>query len=248
MLNNTGIKLLAIDETGKASLNHPSTTFILSGLILTEDYLSNLEKNLKNLKTKYFHDPDIVFHSRDMLRKKGPFSIFGDLKIELEFWPEYIKIISPSEVSIAIVVVDKNKAKKLGWNDIAILRRSYSKILEEFTKKYLINSGKGKIILESDPQQDKYLIEAHNRLQGMGIPSEGIVSADYRNKMTSISLVNKLNLDSHVQIADGLAIMGNVFYELKINKRDEVSLNQIEMLFKDLIDSKMATGIFEVIV
>lgn len=241
------IKLLAIDETGKASFNHRSKTFILSGLILPESCLSNLEKNLKKLKTKYFNDQDIVFHSRDMLRKKGPFSIFRDSEIELKFWPEYIQIISLQEISIAIIVVDKNKAKKLGWNDIAILRKSYSIILKEFTKRYLINSGKGKIILESDPQQDKYLIEAHNRIQSMGIPSEGISGTDYRNRMTSISLVNKLNLDSHIQIADGLAIMGSIFYELKINKRKEEGLNDTEKLFKNLIDSKINSSIFEVI-
>ncbi len=74
-----------------------------------------------------------------------------------------IGIINNEKLSIAFVIADKNKAKKLGWDDIAILKRAYNKMLEEFVKKHLINN-KGKILVESDPYQDKYLIGAHNRL------------------------------------------------------------------------------------
>lgn len=243
-------KILALDETGKASFNHLSSTFVLSGSIMSEDYLPKIEKNFKRLKSKFFKNSDVVFHCRDMLRKKGPFSILRDPKVERQFWAEFISNLNPADISMAIVIVDKAKAKSLGWNDIAILRRAYSKMLSEFTKKYLVGTKKGKIIAESDPYQDKYLLEAHNKLQALGIPSEGISATDYRNKMTSISLVNKLNLDVHIQIADNLAIMGHIFYELKIDKRK--SLNATEIMFKRLIDRKIASktnpGIFEVLV
>ena len=243
-------KIIAIDETGKASLNHPSTTFILSGLIVSEDYLPKIDRSFKKLKTKFFNDSEIVFHCRDMLRKKGPFALLRDPDIEKRFWPEFMSNLNPADISTALVVVDKDKAKKLGWNEIAILRRAYSKILEEFTKKYLSENKMGKIVVESDPSQDKYLLEAHNRLQGFGIPSEGIRGSDYRNKLTSISLVNKFNLDSHIQMADNLAMMGQIFYELKINKRK--NLNFVEAMFQRLIDRKIAAktnpAIFEILV
>lgn len=243
-------KILALDETGKASFNHKSSTFVLSGLIISEDYLPRTEENFRNLKNKFFGNPEIFFHSRDMLRKKGPFSILRDSEIENKFWTEFIANFDPVEISMAIVVVDKAKAKNLGWNDVAILRRAYSKIIEEFTKKHLSGTEKGRIVAESDPYQDKYLLEAHNKLQSIGIPSEGITGSSYRNKMTSISLVNKLNLDVHVQMADNLAIMSSIFYELKINKRNSLSL--VEDMFRQLINRKInsrtSPGIFEVLV
>lgn len=43
-------KIIALDETGKASINHQSKTFILSGLILKESYQKELEKQIKELK------------------------------------------------------------------------------------------------------------------------------------------------------------------------------------------------------
>jgi hypothetical protein len=233
-------KILALDETGKASFKHLSSVFLLSGLIISSNILGQFESDIKDLKLRFFNNENIVFHCRDMLRKKGVFSIFSDKQIENDFWENFIAIIDKHEIAIVMVITDKKKAKKIGWNDIAILKRSYSKVLEEFTKGHLSNSGNGRIISESDPYQDKYLLEAHNKLQSLGIPSEGISGRDYRAKMTSISLVNKLNLDTHIQTADNFAIMGRVFYKLKMKKIDINTLNETEKRFKDLIDKKLA--------
>jgi len=209
-------KILALDETGKASFNHLSSNFILSGIIIPEQFRSKLDKNIRKLKKKYFLDEEIVFHCRDMLRRKGPFAILKENpKKETKFWSEFVSIANTKSLSLAFVIVDKEKAKKLGWNDIAILKRSYNKLLEEFVKKHLKNNN-AKIIAESDPYQDKYLIEAHNRLQAIGIPSEGISGFDYGKMITSLSLVNKLNLDVDIQMADSLAIMADMVYKIKL--------------------------------
>lgn len=118
-----------------------------------------------------------------MVRKKGLFAVLRENPSkEIKFWSEFIVILNTSLLSLAFVIVDKPKAQKLGWDKIAILRRVYNKMLEEFVKKHLGNNN-GKIIVESDPQQDKYLIEAHNRLQTTGIPSEGITGSGYRKKL-----------------------------------------------------------------
>ena len=243
-------KILALDETGKASMKHPSRNFVLSGLVMPEKFKLKLDNSIRKLKKKYFSDEEVVFHCRDMLRKKGFFSLLReDSKKEIMFWSEFITIFNNKLLSPAFVLVDKEKARKLGWNEIAILRRSYNKILEEFVKNHLRDNN-GKIIVESDPSQDKYLIEAHNRLQSMGIPSEGISDYDYRNKVTSLSLVNKLNLDVDIQLADSLAIMADMVYAIKTKKKKK--LNKVELMMKRLIDRKMKSkdnpGIFEILV
>lgn len=243
-------KVLALDETGKASFNHPSKNFVLSGLIFSEKFKPKLDIAIRKLKKKYFDDEEIVFHCRDILRKKGPFANLREDSIkELKFWSEFIVIMSLKSLSLAFVITDKSRAKKIGWNDIAILRRSYDKMLEEFTKKHLDNNN-GKIIVESDPYQDKYLIKAHSRLQSIGIPSKGITGSDYRNKITSLSLVNKLNLDVDIQMADSLAIMADMVYKMKmgVNKKP----TKVQVMMKELINIKMIDkdnpGIFEILV
>jgi len=242
--------ILALDETGKASFSHPSKNFVLSGFILPEKLRLKLDGSIRRLKKKYFNDEEIVFHCRDMLRKKGPFaSLRVDSIKELKFWSEFISILNAKFLSLAFVIADKNKAKKIGWNDIAILRQSYRKMLEEFTKKHL-NKNNGKIVVESDPYQDRYLIEAHSRLQSIGIPSAGITGSDYRNKITSLSLVNKSNLDVDVQMADSLAIMADIVYKMKIGKKKKPT--KVEVLMTRLINRKMIDrdnpGIFEILV
>ncbi|EKE11837.1 MAG: hypothetical protein ACD_15C00016G0012 [uncultured bacterium] len=158
-------KILAIDETGKASLKHKSKNFILSGIIVPENFKPRLSKAMFKLKDKHFEDAELVFHCRDMIRKKGPFACLREnAKKEIQFWSEFIAILNSDKISLAFVIVDKAKAKKLGWNEIAILRKAYNKILEEFVKQHLGKKTCGKIIVESDPSQDKYLIEAHTRL------------------------------------------------------------------------------------
>jgi hypothetical protein len=220
-------KILALDETGKASFNHLSNNFILSGLIMPENFNIKLNNQICKLKKKHFNNESVVLHCRDIMRKKGPFAcLAGDIKKEINFWSDLIGIINNDNLSVAFVITDKDKAKKLGWNDIAILKRTYNKMLEEFTKKHL-TSNKGKILVESDPYQDKYLIEAHNRIQSCGIPSEGISGFDYRNKITSLSLVNKLNLDVEIQLADSLALMADLVYKIKMNNKSNPGIFEI---------------------
>jgi len=243
-------KVLALDETGKASFGHLSKNFILSGFILPEAFRPKLDRSIRKLKKKYFNDEEIVLHCREIIRKKGPFAILRKTKkVELDFWSDMISILNAKSLSLAFVITDKAKAQKIGWNDITILKRSYRKMLEGFAEKHLSKKN-GKIVAESDPFQDGYLIKAHNRLQSIGVPSAGITGPDYRNKVTSLSLVNKANLDIDIQMADSLAIMASIVYKMKIGVKKKPT--KVEAMMKKLIDRKMndkdSPGIFEVLV
>lgn len=244
-------KLLSIDESGKASYDHKSELFVLSGIVAPEKFKPMLDKLTRKLKKIYFKNEEIVFHSRDMHRKKGSFSILQDPKIEKAFWSEYIAIVEDPEISVMFIIVDKKKAKHKGWNQKAILKRAYLKMLEEFADKQLKKGINGKIIVESDPSQDFYLIEAHNRIQGMGT-SDGTMSAsEYRQKITSLSLVNKANLDIDIQIADTLAPISGMMYGYNVLKKKK-QMSQIERMKKELIEKKLGnTGnpsVFEVLI
>ncbi|HLE49759.1 MAG TPA: DUF3800 domain-containing protein [Patescibacteria group bacterium] len=209
-----GYKIISLDESGKASFEHPSKLFVLSAVLVPESFRSKLDNKIKKIKKKFFKDEEIVFHSRDMSRKKGPFSILRDPKTETAFWSEFVSVLNNKDISLIFIITNKTKAVKLGWQPKTILKRSYLRLLELFLIQLNKNKNKGKIIAESDPSQDIYLIEAHNTHQAQ--------NQSYRNNVTSISLVSKSNFDSEVQIADALApIAGRIFSKVAIKKKVE---------------------------
>jgi len=206
-----GYKIISLDESGKASFEHPSKLFVLSAVLVPESFRSRLLNKSIKIKKKFFKDEEIVFHSRDMSRKKGPFSILRDPKTETAFWSEFVSVLNNKDISLIFIITNKTKAVKLGWQPKTILKRSYLRLLELFLIQLNKNKNKGKIIAESDPSQDIYLIEAHNTHQAQ--------NQSYRNNVTSISLVSKSNFDSEVQIADALA--GRIFSKVAIKKKVE---------------------------
>lgn len=247
----TTYKLLSIDESGKASYSHKSELFVLSGIIIQEKLKPRLDKLTRKLKKKYFKDEEIVFHSRDMYRRKGPFSILQDSKKEMTFWSEFISILEDSEITTIFIIVNKLKAKHKGWNEQTILKRSYQKILENFAIKQLKLGVNGKIITESDPSQDFYLIQAHNLIQSKGINNNAMSAREYRQKITSLSLVNKQNLDIDVQIADALAPIAGMMYKHDILRKQN-KMTEIEQMKKKLVEKKIGNldnpSVFEVLI
>lgn len=247
----TVYKLLSIDESGKASYKHRSPLFILSATVMPERFKPKLDKSMRKLKKKYFKDPDIVFHSRDMYRKKGPFAILQDPKVELNFWTEFLAITEDSSLSLIFIVTDKEKARHKGWQEHTILERAYLMILDEFATKQLKLGVNGKIIVESDPTQDLFLIAAHNRIQSGGTTDGTMPGREYRQKLTSLSLVNKANLDIDIQIADALASIAGMIYLNNIRDKQK-QLNQVEQMKKDFIERKLGDtanpSVFEVLI
>lgn len=125
-------KILSLDESGKASYKHPSELFILSGVIIPGKFRLRLDNKIKKIKKKFFDNEEVVFHSRDMFRKEGVFSLFENPKIEMRFWSEFVSIVNNQEISFLFVITEKNKAKKKNWQSKTILKRSYFKGSSEF--------------------------------------------------------------------------------------------------------------------
>lgn len=218
-------KILSIDESGNASYKHPSKLFVLSGVLIADDFRAHLDRKIINLKKKYLKNEEIVFHSRDMARKKGPFSIFNDKKIETSFWSELVSILNNPKISLIFIIADKKKAKKLRWQPKTVLGKSYFRLLELFLVQLTKDENRGRIVSESDPYKDRYLIQAHASLQSQ--------NQAYRGRITSLCLVTKLNQDSAVQIADALAPIAGMY---AINSKPK---NRIEQIKIRLLERKL---------
>ncbi len=230
-------KILALDESGKASYLHHSDLFVLSGVVISEKFKPKLESKMRKIKKKYFGDEEIVFHSRDMHRAKGQFAALQNNTILIKFWTEFISLVNTDEISLVFIVVDKKKAKKKNWQAKTILKKCYLRIIEVFVSSQL-GQNNGKIVLESDSSQDLYLIEAHNKLQNIGASDGSVNSMEYRRRITCLSLVNKSNLDIDVQLADALAPIVGMMYKnntkIKLTK-----LTREEKMKKRLIERKL---------
>lgn len=90
-------KLLSLDESGKASFNHPSKIFILSGVIMPEMLKPKITSQMKKIKKKFFDDKNIVFHGRDMVRGASAFRVLSNSKTSTEFWSEFVEIVNHPE-------------------------------------------------------------------------------------------------------------------------------------------------------
>ena len=224
---NKNYKILSIDESGKASYKHQSKLFILSAVLIAENYQSKLDSQIRKLKKKFLKNENVVFHSRDMSRKKGPFSIFKDKKIETKFWSELVSILNLPEIAFIFIIANKQKAKKLGWQPKTILEKSFFRLLELFLIQLTKDGSLGRIIAESDTNQDKFLINAHVKHQNQNL--------SYRKNVTSLSLVTKANQDSSIQIADALGtIAGMQSGQTKPKNRiEQIKVKLIERKLKD---------------
>ena len=227
---NKNYKILSIDESGKASYKHQSKLFILSAVLIAENYQSKLDSQIRKLKKKFLKNESVVFHSRDMSRKKGPFSIFKDKKIETKFWSELVSILNLPEIAFIFIIANKQKAKKLGWQPKTILEKSFFRLLELFLIQLTKDGSLGRIIAESDTNQDKFLINAHVKHQNQNL--------SYRKNVTSLSLVTKANQDSSIQIADALGtIAGMQSGQTKPKNRiEQIKIRLIERKLHDPIN------------
>ena len=72
-----------IDELGSASPKSiQSKLYILSGIMVTSQSRDRLKIMADQIKFKYWGKTDIVFHSREIGRKEGDFSILKDEEIQ----------------------------------------------------------------------------------------------------------------------------------------------------------------------
>jgi hypothetical protein len=111
---------LYIDESGDhtyKNIDHPSRRYLsLLGVWLEQDidYI-NLDTAMKKFKDGIFGqkpDDPIIFHRDDIINKRGSFVILRDEEILSRFNGGLLDLVSISEFSVIIVVIDKKAQEK----------------------------------------------------------------------------------------------------------------------------------------
>src|SRR3990167_5764327 len=105
-----------IDELGSAYRNEKfSSHYILSGCIVNNYSREFLKIRSDQIKFKYWRNTDIVFHSREIGRKIGDFTILKNTKVYNEFKKDLFTFLRLGSYQLFIVALDKNKSLKANW-------------------------------------------------------------------------------------------------------------------------------------
>ncbi len=104
-----------VDEVGNSDLGssqNPNHRFLcLTGVIVDLEYVRNtLFPQLEHLKAKYFDyhpDESIIFHRKELLKKKPPFTALHDNEVEKAFNLELMEKLREWEYTVISVIIDK---------------------------------------------------------------------------------------------------------------------------------------------
>ena len=114
-----------IDEVGNndlASSENPNHRYLsLTGVIFDLEYVKNvLRPKIENLKQKYFEyhpDEPPIFHRKELVNKKYPFSILKNKEIEKKFNVDFLSLLKELDCTIISVLIDKleHQSKYKTW-------------------------------------------------------------------------------------------------------------------------------------
>jgi len=230
---------LFIDELGVANpKDTKSKLYILSACSVNEKERLSMKIMADQIKFKYWGRTDIVFHSREMGRREGDFSIFKNKKVFKEFIFDFDKFILSSDFKMFFVVLDKDKARKLGWNDVKTYEETSNAIIKNFLLAMISQDSKANIIIESSTsEKDFYFHKSNNFFLAGGIPKANVTYKKVQDTITSIAFVTKNNLDIEEQIADIFAYAVKCRYFLQKNKR--IKIGDYEKIILKLLRNKI---------
>lgn len=234
---------LFIDELGQAKpKSSQSDLYVLCGCAIEKTLKESVKNGAEHIKFKYWNRTNIIFHSREIGRNKGPFSIFKNKPIKRqEFLNDLIIYLKNAPVAIFIVVCENQKAKELGWNSAKVVKETGKLLFFHFISWLLgISGSQGKIVIESaTAEKDRYYLNEFSYFLSPGCKE--LSSVDYKMMkriLTSISFVTKQNQDIEEQIADLFAYAAKCKY-LRAARKHTYKVGSYEDRIIKTLDQKL---------
>lgn len=196
---------LFIDELGNPDpKSRVSDIYVLCGCSVPELAREKLRVWADQIKFKYWGNTRIIFHSREIGRSEGVFSIFKDNdSLKSEFEKDLLAFMVRIPITIFVVIVNKTLSRRKGWGRVKIIKETSSKLIYHFLALLLGNKSRGRIVIESaTAEKDSYYLNAFSYFLSPGLKE---ISVDYKivqRLLTSISFVTKNNYDIEEQLAD----------------------------------------------
>jgi hypothetical protein len=232
---------LYIDELGTADPKDGlSDVYILCGCAIPEFKRDNLKIKADQIKYKYWGKTDFPFHSREIGRNEGVFSIFDkDVSLKKQFNNELVNFLSKTPGIIFSVVIDKKVASEKDWDSVQVVKSTAYFLIQNFISIILSSpKSRGKIIIESgSADKDKYYLDAFSYFLSPKATEFGVSYKDVQKQVTSISFVSKHNLDIEEQLADLFAYGVKCKYDRDVRGKTFTKNSYEDRLIK-IVDTK----------
>ena len=231
---------LFIDETGHPHKNHHSTHFALVGIIIEDHKQEVLKTNADLIKFKYWDRTNVVFHSEEIGKKVGDYTIFAqDINSAKKFEKQLLHFLNTCPIHVVAAVVDKKKAYRVGWKEETIVTKAGESLVMDFLA-FLYGQGdaQGRIVYEtSGSTRDNLYLKAFHRYLDPGWEQKHPEYMNVREHITSITFASKLNHDTEMQIADIFSYAATCHNKL-INKLVTFDSGSYEKKLLDALNKK----------
>lgn len=219
--------IMAIDESGTSSLNDINDDwFVITGLVFSLKNFKFIENEIMSLKNKYWENgmykgQRVVFHSRDVRRKTGPFSpkiINYD-----SFLLELVELLRKLPFEIFSSCINKSKLKKKYSNPYDPYEISTEFISERYCFKLNRERKNGIMLIES---RNKTMdIKLHNKFINILSNGNNFKKKEFFSNVTGIYYNKKLTDDRlrsywQLEIADLCSF--SIFNSMRASKPDTI--------------------------
>jgi hypothetical protein len=208
---------LYVDESGTSypGSHKQSPYYILLGCIIDSIHQGDLKIYADQIKFKYWGRTDIVFHSAEIARNSGDFSIFrGKPDLKTEFLKDLFTFLQAAKVTLTLCLVDKELAHSRRWSEKTVVQRTARSVMGSFLAKITANTpSNGKMVFEvSNGFKDEEYLAAFNYYLSPNFLRVDPDFRDVRGCLTSINFVTKQNHDIETQLSDLLAYAAKCKY------------------------------------
>ncbi len=205
---------LFIDECGDHNLakyDPGFPVFTLCGILVSRLNLNALNKAFEDLKEDIFGTKDVVIHSVDIRKWRGPFSILADEALRVRFFEGIEKILSQHEayviVSCTILKEQLNKFCVRGEED-DVYGLSLSYLIERSIFCVDNNDNEGApeisvVVERRGKKEDNKLLDYYNGLRNRG--TKWVEADRLRSRVRDFGFKNKKDNIIGLQIADLIA-------------------------------------------
>jgi len=196
-----------LDETGDHGLSYIDKNFplfLLCGLIIDEESLSEITSLVEKFKKKFFHTTQVILHSRDIRKCEGPFQALFDLELKENFYKDMNEILGLPKYRLIGSGIQKDKlVRRYGKGAKDPYALSLSFVIERLVF-YLDTLDKHNFVQivaeERGKKENRELLAHFNSIVDRG--TYFVAPARLRSKIRGFSFHNKRENVLGLQLAD----------------------------------------------
>ena len=202
---------LFLDESGDHGLVNVDSAFpvfVLCGIILSDQQYQAVTEKMQVIKSQFWGDKKVLFHSRDIRKCDNEFQILFDQEIKREFYAAINDLVATSDYTIITSAINKaNHIKQYGKLASDVYEIALSFIVERSV--FLLDDTPDKphhldiVIEQRGKREDTRLHEHFQRLYSRGT---GYITPErIQTYCQSIAFRSKAEDESGLQLADLIA-------------------------------------------